>query len=429
MRILGMMTAVSTTTLSAAELPTSAQTPSRCDLAVVGGGIVGLALARELTRRHPRLSVCVLERESRLAAHQTSHNSGVIHAGIYYEPGSLKARLCVEGARELYSYCAERGIAHERCGKLIVAVESSELPRLEELKRRGMANGVPGLRRLDAAGIRELEPHARGVAGLHSPATGIVDFAAVARSYARDALEDGATVATGCEVREVRVGSGSLRIEHARGDLQASHAIFCAGAWADRLAVAAGADPDPRIVPFRGVYLRLTPERRSLVRSLIYPVPDPALPFLGVHLTRGIDGEVLIGPTAMPALARDAYRLGRVRYADALEVLGWPGTWRMLARWWRAGAIELRHAISSAALMRAAARYVPELGAADVRPAFAGVRAQALARDGRLVDDFAFSATERALHVRNAPSPAATSALAIARHVADRASAAFGLAR
>jgi L-2-hydroxyglutarate oxidase len=406
--------------------PAAAEAPSRCDLAIVGAGIVGLALARELTRRHPRLSVCVLEREAELGAHQTSHNSGVIHAGVYYQPGSLKARLCVAGARELYAYCAEREIPHEVCGKLIVATERAELDRLRELERRGRANGVPGLEWVDAAGIRELEPHARGVAGLRSPATGIVDFAAVARSYARDALRDGARIATGCGVERVRASARGLRLEHARGATEAAHALFCAGAWSDRLAVAAGADPDPRIVPFRGAYLRLASERRHLVRSLIYPVPDPALPFLGVHLTRHIDGEVLIGPTALPVLARDAYRLGRARREDALETLRWPGTWRMLARWWRPGVTELRHAASRAAFARAAARYVPELRTSDVRPAFAGVRAQALARDGRLVDDFAFSATERALHVRNAPSPAATSSLAIARYVADRAEEAFG---
>jgi (S)-2-hydroxyglutarate dehydrogenase len=397
----------------------SPQAPARCDLAIVGAGIVGLAVARELIGRYPRLSVCVLEREAELASHQTGHNSGVIHAGVYYKPGSLKARLCVEGARELYEYCDERGIAHARCGKLIVAADASELARLDELERRGRANAVPGLRRLDAAGIRELEPHARGLAGLYSPATGIVDFAAVARAYARDVLEAGATVATGCGVHGVRVGARSLHLEHARGTTEAGRAIFCAGAWADRLAVAAGADPDPRIVPFRGAYLRLAPERRSLVRSLIYPVPDPRLPFLGVHLTRRIDGEVLIGPTALPAMARDAYRLGRVRREDALDVLGWPGTWRMLGRWWRTGATELHHAARPSALVRAAARYVPELRADDARPCFAGVRAQAVARDGRLVDDFAFSVTGRALHVRNAPSPAATSSPAIARHVAD----------
>jgi L-2-hydroxyglutarate oxidase len=415
--------------LSAIDLDVASEAPSTCDLAIVGGGILGLALARELTRRHPRLSVCVLEREAELGAHQTGHNSGVIHAGVYYQPGSLKARLCVEGARELYEYCAERGLPHERCGKLIVATERSELDRLDELERRGRANAVPGLRRVDGAGIRELEPHARGIAGLHSPATGIVDFAAVARSYARDALQAGARVVGSCGVHAVRAGARSLRLEHVRGATEATHAIFCAGAWSDRLAVAAGADQDPRIVPFRGAYLRLESERKHLVRSLIYPVPDPTLPFLGVHLTRHIDGEVLIGPTALPVLARDAYRLGRVRREDALDTLRWPGTWRMVARWWRPGATELRHAASRAAFTRAAARYVPELRVEDVRPAFAGVRAQALARDGRLVDDFAFSATERALHVRNAPSPAATSSLAIARYVADRAGEAFGLSQ
>jgi L-2-hydroxyglutarate oxidase len=388
-----------------------------------------LALARELIGRHPRLSVCVLEREAELGLHQTSHNSGVIHAGVYYQPGSLKASLCVAGARELYSYCAERGIAHEACGKLIVATERAELDRLQELERRGRANGVPGLRRVDADGIRELEPHARGIAGLHSPATGIVDFAAVARSYAQDARAGGGQIATACGVHAVRTGPRTVLLEHAQGTTEAAHALFCVGAWSDRLAVLAGADPDPRIVPFRGAYLRLASDRRHLVRALIYPVPDPALPFLGVHLTRHIDGEVLVGPTALPVLARDAYDLGRVRRADARDTLAWPGTWRMFARWWRTGATELRHAASKAAFARAAARYVPELRAGDVRVAFAGVRAQALARDGRLVDDFAFSVTPRALHVRNAPSPAATSSLAIARHVADRAGETFGLAR
>jgi 2-hydroxyglutarate dehydrogenase len=398
-------------------------------MAVVGGGILGLAVARELTRRHPGASVCVLEREGEVGTHQTGHNSGVIHAGVYYQPGSLKARLCVEGAREMYEYCTERGIAYERCGKLIIATDASEMARLDELERRGHANGVPELRRVDAAGIEAIEPHARGIAGLHSPATGIADFAAVARSYAADLLQDGGEVVTGCEVQQVAIGKRSLRLLHSHGATEAGHVVFCAGAWADRLAVAAGADADPRIVPFRGAYLRLIPSRRDLVRSLIYPVPDPSLPFLGVHLTRHIDGDVLIGPTALIAGARDAYRLRTVRPRDVIETLGWPGTWRMLARWWRTGATELRHAALRSAFVRAAARYVPGLEVSDVRPAFAGVRAQALGRDGRLVDDFVFSFTERALHVRNAPSPAATSSLAIARHVADEAERAFGLSR
>jgi (S)-2-hydroxyglutarate dehydrogenase len=400
----------------------STAAPERCDVAVVGGGIIGVAVARELALRHSRATVCLLEREAELASHQSSHNSGVIHSGIYYEPGSLKARLCVQGARLMYEHCERNGIANERCGKLIVATDPRELPRLDELLRRAQANGVPGVRRLDGEQqIRELEPHARGIAALHSPTTGITDFAAVTRSLAAELEATGATIATGCEVRRAQPLRGALLLEHSHGSTHARAAIFCAGLWADRAAVATGADPDPRIVPFRGAYLRLRGERRALVRSLIYPVPDPALPFLGVHLTRRTDGEVLIGPTALPVGARDAYTLATVRRRDLLDTLGWPGTWRMAARWWRTGATELRHAISRAALVRAAARFLPELSVADVEPAFAGVRAQALGRDGRLVDDFVFSLSERALHVRNAPSPAATSALMIARYVADEA--------
>ncbi|HXD54918.1 MAG TPA: L-2-hydroxyglutarate oxidase [Solirubrobacteraceae bacterium] len=403
----------------------SERAPERCEIAVVGGGIVGLAVARELGRRKAGATICVLEREQEIATHQTGHNSGVIHAGVYYVPGSLKARLCVEGAREMYDYCEQRGIAVRRCGKVIVATDASELDRLAEIERRGRANGVPGLRRIDADGIAELEPHARGIAGLHSPGTGIVDFPAVARAYAEDIRGAGGAIATACEVRGVAAAGRALRLTHSHGATEARNVVFCAGAWADRLAVAAGADPDPRIVPFRGAYLRLRPERRELVRSLIYPVPDPSLPFLGVHLTRHIDGDVLVGPTALMVGARDAYRLGRVRGRDVLDTLAWPGTWRMLSQWWRTGVTELRHAALRSAFVHAAARYVPELRTGDVEPSFAGVRAQALGRDGKLVDDFVFSHTDRALHVRNAPSPAATSSLAIARHVSDEAERAF----
>jgi (S)-2-hydroxyglutarate dehydrogenase len=388
------------------ETPTA---PSRCDVAVVGGGIVGLAVALELAHRRPADRVCVLEREGEIGAHQTGHNSGVIHAGIYYAPGSLKARLCVEGSRALYAYCEEREIAHERCGKLIVATGPGELGGLEELERRGRANGVEGLRRLDAGEIAAIEPHAAGVAALHSPATGIVDFGAVARSYAADLRAAGGEIATGCEVRGLERHGRALRIAHSQGETEAGHAVCCAGAAADRLAVAAGADPDPRIVPFRGAYLRLVPERRDLVRSLIYPVPDPSLPFLGVHLTRTVGGEVLVGPTALLGLRG----LGRT--------LAWPGSWRMFRRWWRTGLSEIEHAALRRTFVREAARYVPGLGAGDVRFAFAGFRAQAVARDGALVDDFVFSRTDRALHVRNAPSPGATSSLAIAGEIADEA--------
>jgi L-2-hydroxyglutarate oxidase len=392
------------------------------DVAIVGAGILGLAVARELTRREPGRRVVVLEREDRVAAHQTDHNSGVAHAGIYYAPGSLKARLCVAGVRELAEYCDARGLPYERCGKVIVALDDSELAALDELTRRGAANSVPGLRRVDAPGLRSIEPHAAGIAALHSPETAIVDFAAVARALADDVQEAGGQVVTGAAV--VGVGAASSRrivLRHEVGELAAGFAVFCAGAWSDRLAVLAGAEPDPRIVPFRGAYLRLSPHRAQLVRGLIYPVPDPRLPFLGVHLTRHIGGDVLIGPTALLAPARDAYSLRSLRRRDIGDTLRWPGTWRMARRWWRTGVTEVAHALSPAALIRAAARYVPELEPGDAEPAWAGVRAQALARDGTLLDDFAFSHTERALHVRNAPSPGATAALAIARHVADEA--------
>jgi 2-hydroxyglutarate dehydrogenase len=355
----------------------------------------------------------VFEKEDRIGTHQTGHNSGVVHAGIYYAPGSLKAQLCVQGAAALYAYCEERGVPFEKTGKLIVATEESELPGLDELERRGRANGVEGLRRLDAEGIRRLEPHAAGIAALHSPDTGIVDFRAVASAFAEDLVSAGGLLALGCEVRELSPGSRALRVRHAGGVTEAGHVVCCGGAWSDRLAVAAGADPDPRIVPFRGSYLKLVPERRDLVRSLIYPVPDPSLPFLGVHLTRHIDGDVLIGPTALLG----ASGLGRT--------LAWPGSWRMFRRWWRTGLGELRRASSRSAFVAEAARYLPGLGRGDVTPAFAGVRAQAVARDGSLLDDFAFSTTERALHVRNAPSPAATSSLAIAARVAERAERLF----
>ena len=400
--------------------------PNQCDIAVVGAGILGLAAARELAERHAGLRVAVLEKEAEVGLHQTAHNSGVVLAGIYYAPGSLKARLCTVGARELYGYCERRGIAYERCGKVIVATTAAELPALAELERRGRANGVPELRRLDPAELREIEPHAQGVAALHSPHTGIVDFGAVARALATEVREAGGTVTTGTAVAGIDESPGEVVVRHAAGTTRARAAVVCAGAWADRLAVSAGAPADPRIVPFRGAYLRLRPERRGLVKGLIYPVPDPELPFLGVHLTRHVGGDVLIGPTALLAPARDAYSLRTIRPRDLREALAWPGTLRMARRFWRTGVTELGYATSRRRLVRAAARFVPELEPRDVMDGPAGVRAQAVGRDGRLIDDFVFSRTGRTLHVRNAPSPAATSALAIAKEVADRADPMIG---
>jgi len=382
----------------------------RYDLAIVGAGIIGLATARELLSRRPGLRVAVVDRADEVGTGQTGNNSGVIHAGIYYKPGSLKAKLCVEGAARMYAFCEERGIAVERCGKVIVALDESELGRLDELERRGQANGVPGLRRLTAPEITELEPHCTGIAGLHSPNTGIVDFAAVARALAGDVREAGGEIMLGRPVSAVARDDGGVRLEGA--DVAARHAVFCAGGQASRLAVAAGAPEDPRIVPFRGQYLSLRPQARELVRGLIYPVPDPDLPFLGVHLTRHISGDVLLGPSAM--------LVGGLR---------WPGTWRVARRFWRTGVQELRMAASKRAFVAACARYVPELRVGDVEGGPAGVRAQAVGRDGALVDDFIFSEAEGTLHVRNAPSPAATSSLAIADLIADRVTESFALAR
>ena len=394
------------------------------DTIIVGAGIIGLSVAREVLTRRAAGRVLVVERENAAARHQTGHNSGVIHAGVYYAPGSLKAALCVDGAARMYDFCARRGIPVKRIGKLIIAADDSELAALEEIARRANANGVAGVRRLDAEGLREIEPHATGVAALHSPNTAIVDFGVVCARLADEVRAAGGELRFGWEVAGVRPGASSIRLRSAGGDeIEGARAVFCAGLWSDRLAVLAGADPDPRIVPFRGGYLRLAPQQQALVRGLIYPVPDPRLPFLGVHLTPRIDGEVLLGPTALLVGARDGYALGTLRMADIRDTLAWPGTWRMMARSWRTAIGELRFAVSREAVAAQACRYVPGLRGADLLPAFAGVRAQAVSRDGRLVDDFLLSATPRAIHVRNAPSPAATSSLALAGRIADAADA------
>jgi L-2-hydroxyglutarate oxidase len=409
-------------------LPDSAQPlpPSECDVAIVGGGIVGMAVAREILTRRPGARLCVFEAEDRIGRHQTGRSSGVIHAGIYYEPGSLKARLCVEGARALYAYCEERQIPFEKSGKLVVAVDEGELGRLDELECRGRANEVPSLRRLRGDEIDEIEPHARGVAALHSPETGVVDFVAVAEAYADDVKRAGGTIHMGSSVAGAQPGSGRIALRHSAGLTAAKQAVFCAGLWSDRLAVACGAPADPRIVPFRGGYLRVPAAQAGLVRANVYPVPEPDLPFLGAHLTRTFAGDVLIGPSALMAPARDAYELRTVRGRDIVQTLAWPGTWRLAAKHWRAGLKEIHHATSPRSFVAEAARLVPALAGIKAEAGPAGIRAQALGRDGKLVDDFVVHRTERAIHIRNAPSPAATSSLALARLVADQLDGAEG---
>jgi len=388
---------------------------------VVGGGILGLATARLIAREQPGAEVVVLEKEPQLALHQTARNSGVVHAGIYYEPGSLKARLCRRGVTLLRAFCAERGLPYEACGKLVVALDAAELPRLDRLEQRARANGVPGLRRLDAAGLREVEPHAAGVAALHSPETAITDFRAVALALADELRALGGVARTGAEATRVRTAGGGAVVELATGEqMRADRVVVCAGLHADRLARRSGEDAAPRVVPFRGEYRALRREARELVRGLIYPVPDPALPFLGVHLTRTVAGEVLIGPNAVLAGAREGYGRAAVSAPDLADTLAWPGTWRLLRRHRRAALGEACRSLSKRAFAAEARRYVPELEVADTMPAPAGVRAQAVDRDGTLVDDFRIGGDRRVVWVRNAPSPAATSSLAIAEEIAGR---------
>ncbi|MGN6872606.1 MAG: L-2-hydroxyglutarate oxidase [Solirubrobacteraceae bacterium] len=386
---------------------------------IVGAGILGLATARELARTTESADILVLEKEDEIAGHQTSHNSGVVHAGIYYAPGSLKARLCRRGLGLLRDFCAANELPYEACGKVVVATEEREVEPLKRLAERAEANGVPGLKWLDAQEITAVEPNAHGVAGLHSPETAIADFAAVARAFA-----DQITAAGG----EIRTGTGVARITHDAtvelkdgSTLQADRVIVCAGLEADRLAIASGEPAEPRIVPFRGEYWQLRPERAHLVRGLIYPVPDPALPFLGVHLTRKVGGAVLLGPNAVLSTARDAYERRRFDPRDVYDAISWPGTLRMLRRHWRAGVGELVRSASKRQFVREVTRYVPAIGTQDVIPAPAGVRAQAIDRDGSLVDDFRLGVNGRVAWVRNAPSPAATSCLAIAEELLARA--------
>jgi L-2-hydroxyglutarate oxidase LhgO len=391
------------------------------DVVIVGGGILGLAAARELLTRRPGTSLTILDKEASIGVHQTGHNSGVIHSGIYYAPGSLKARLCTLGARLMYEFCERHGVHADRCGKLIVATTDSELPALDELYRRGTANGVPGLEMVGPAGIREHEPHCTGTRAIWSPATGIVDFSRVAEAMAGEVTQLGGEIRTGHPVTGLTVRAGSISVMTGQGEFTATRVLTCAGLQSDRVAMLSGAPEEPRIVPFRGNYWQLRPQWRHLARNLIYPVPDPKFPFLGVHFTRRIsDDAVWLGPNAVLALAREGYRRSALRPRDLSQTLRYPGFRRMARKYWRTGAAEVYRDLSERAFVAACQRFIPELTHAHVMPGPSGVRAQSVARDGGLVDDFVFNIQgTQFMHVRNAPSPAATSSLAIARLIAD----------
>lgn len=395
----------------------TAASDKHCDVAIVGAGIVGLAVGLQLTRKHPDIRVVVLEKEQGVALHQTGHNSGVIHSGLYYKPGSLKARLCVEGRAAMVRFCQEHGIPHEICGKIIVATEESELPGLQELLRRGQANGVAGLRELDANQIREIEPHTTGIRGIHVPATGIVNFRVVAAKYAELIAAAGGEVVPGAEVQRVVQAADEVVLETSAGVVHARFAVNCAGLQSDVIARKAGADFGLRIVPFRGEYYDVVPAKHYLIRGLIYPVADPRFPFLGVHFTRRIGGGVEAGPNAVFSFKREGYTRTSFDLRDTLSTAAFPGFWKMAAQHWRSGLGEMHRSWSKSAFTRALQKLLPELTESDLQPGGSGVRAQALDRSGKLLDDFHFVRQDRFLHVCNVPSPAATASLVIGREI------------
>jgi L-2-hydroxyglutarate oxidase len=391
------------------------------DVAVIGGGILGVATARELLLHDPSTKLVLLEKEPHIASHQSSHNSGVIHSGIYYKSGSLKAQLCIEGGRMLRAYSESKNIAYRDVGKLIVAVDPSELATLEELYRRGQDNGIKGLRLLNAGEIRDVEPHCAGIRAVHVPRTGIVDYAEVTRHLADDVRASRGEIFMSHAVTTIRQHSSEVVLRCRNGaDVEANRVVVCAGLYADRIARLTGDDPEPRIVPFRGDYLVLRPEKCGLVRGCIYPVPDPRFPFLGVHFTPRISGEVWLGPNAVLAFAREGYRFSTLSPRDLMETLTYRGFITFAAKHLRTGIGEMYRDLAHNAYVNALRRYVPDLRVEDTMPGPSGVRAQAMRGDGSLVDDFVFSGNERVLHVRNAPSPAATASLAIARHIVNR---------
>ncbi len=398
------------------------------DIGVVGAGIVGLAVARALALRHPAKRVVVLDKETAVSLHQTGRNSGVIHSGVYYAPGSLKARLCVQGAAALIAYCEERSIPTKVCGKVIVATGAEEEARLDELHRRGVANGVPGLELIGRERLRELEPHAAGTRALHVPGTGIVDYGLVAAAFADDVRRAGGEILLGYEVQRIEErGRDGVRLACPAGEVTVRNAVFCAGVYADRLGRLGGGAAEPRIVPFRGDYFVLRPRARHLARSLLYPVPDPEFPFLGVHTTLRMDGSMWLGPNAVLALGRESYGRYQIRPADLAETLRARGFRRLARKHLRLGVEEFVRDYSKRLFVRSARKLLPELGVDDVLPGPAGIRAQALAPDGSLVDDFVLERRAGIVHVRNAPSPGATSSLMIGDTIADMADEAFGL--
>ena len=387
------------------------------DIAVIGGGIVGLSFAMQASEQFPDLRLLILEKESRIAQHQTGHNSGVIHSGIYYKPGSLKARLCVAGAQEMVEFCQRHGIAREVCGKLIVAVSEEEAIRLDALRQRGEANGLIGVEELGREAMREIEPHVMGVRALKVPSTGITDYGKVAEKYAEIAMARGVELKTGAGVVGFRISGNDVAIQTRAGDFSARYVVNCAGLYSDRIARLAGHDSQVMIVPFRGEYYDLIPERAGLVRNLIYPMPDPGFPFLGVHFTRRISGTVDAGPNAVLALRREGYRRTDFHLGEAMETLAYRGFLTMARRQWRYGLSEYRRSLFKSAFVHSLQQLVPEVRAEDLVPRGSGVRAMALAPDGNLVDDFRFVPKDRFLHVLNVPSPAATASLPIGREI------------
>jgi (S)-2-hydroxyglutarate dehydrogenase len=389
------------------------------DLLIIGAGIVGLATALNATQRLPGMRVLVVDKENHVAAHQTGHNSGVIHSGLYYKTGSLKARNCVAGAASMKRFCQEQGVPFEECGKLVVATTPEEVPRLEQLHQRGIANGVPGLRMMEPEEFREIEPHCSGLRALQVPTTGIVDYTAVAQKYAALIAQSGGEIVLSAKVSGLREDGQANIVETAAGDFRSKYVINCAGLYSDAVARMAGAQTELEIVPFRGEYYEIKPERRHLVKALIYPVPDPRFPFLGVHFTRRVNGSVEAGPNALLALRREGYTGAGVDLSEAAEMLGFAGFWKMASKYWRMGMLEQYRSWAKSAFVKSLQKMVPELREADLAPGGSGVRAQAVDRNGNLLDDFHFVPSGRMIHVCNVPSPAATASLEIGREIVD----------